>query len=163
MGVTHLLGGTPPDTEVASLHEFLNSKAIQFPSLVFRSYVALAPFRFKALPTTLLVDPAGNVVAEAAGSRDLPMLLARAARLAREVPSNLTVVTLDDRARLCPKPDCEEGQELARLPTGLVLNVQAEKSIHLPRWEVIWFQVSYEGRRGWVSEFETDLAPQTPR
>lgn len=81
----------------------------------------------------------------------------------RDELRTLTVVTLDDRARLCPKPDCEEGQELARLPTGLVLNVQAEKSIHLPRWEVIWFQVSHEGRRGWVSEFETDLAPQTPR
>lgn len=81
----------------------------------------------------------------------------------RDEPRTLTAVTLDDRARLCPKPDCEEGQELARLPTGVVLEVQAERSIRLPRWDVIWFQVSYEGRQGWVSEFETNLAPQTPR
>lgn len=82
---------------------------------------------------------------------------------ARGEPRTLTVVTLDDRARLCPKPDCEEGRELARLPTGVVLEVQDERSIRLPRWDVIWFQVSYEERVGWVSEFETNLAPQTPR
>lgn len=81
----------------------------------------------------------------------------------RDEPRTLTVVTLDDRARLCPKPDCEEGQELIRLPTGVVLEVEAQRWIRLPRWDVIWFQVRYEGRRGWVSEFNTDLAPEKPR
>jgi hypothetical protein len=80
-----------------------------------------------------------------------------------EEPRTITIVTPDDRARLCPQPDCGQKQELGRLPTGVVLEIRAERRVRLPQWDVIWFQVSYEGRRGWVSEFETDLTPQTPR
>ena len=79
------------------------------------------------------------------------------------LPPTITVVTADNRARLCRTPACGDGEELARVPTGTVLDVQAKRSVRLPRWDVIWYQVSFKGKQGWVSEFETNLAPPTRR
>lgn len=86
----------------------------------------------------------------------------RAARLAR-APETVEIVTADGRARLCPEPDCDEGGELRRLPTGIELQVEDVATVRLPRWSVLWYRVSFEGTTGWVSEFNTSAAPAEPR
>ncbi|MBW7996248.1 MAG: SH3 domain-containing protein [Candidatus Glassbacteria bacterium] len=75
----------------------------------------------------------------------------------------ITIVTVDNRARLCPQPNCGQGQELLRIPTGTKLEVQSKTTIRLPAWNVIWYKVTYNGKTGWLSEFDTDKAPAEPR
>ena len=63
-------------------------------------------------------------------------------------------------ARLCPHPNCGENQHITRIPQGTVLEVEGimdVKSGMLP--PVKWFEVSYKGKRGWISIFNTDKAP----
>ena len=50
-----------------------------------------------------------------------------------------------------------------RLPTGTDLDVLGEASVRLPLWDVVWFKVTYMGKQGWISEFNTNLAPDEPR
>lgn len=86
----------------------------------------------------------------------------RAARLAR-APETVKILTVDGRARLCPEPDCDQDGELGRLPTGLELPVEDVATVRLPRWSVLWYQVTFDGTTGWVSEFNTSAAPAEPR
>jgi hypothetical protein len=63
-------------------------------------------------------------------------------------------------AQICPLPDaCLEGSEVAWAPPGTRLEVLALHVQELPRSNVRWFSVEYEGRAGWISEFSTDKAP----
>ncbi len=75
----------------------------------------------------------------------------------------IRIVTLNNRARLCPKPNCGQGQEILRIPTNTKLEVQSKTFVNLRLWNVIWYEVIYKGKRGWVSEFDTDKAPAQPR
>ena len=75
----------------------------------------------------------------------------------------IKIITLENRARLCPNIDCGEGQELLRLPTNTKLKVISSSKQRLPMWNVIWYKVTYKGKQGWVSEFNTDRAPKEPR
>ena len=75
----------------------------------------------------------------------------------------IRIVTLDNRTRLCPKPNCGQGQEILRIPTNTKLEVQSKISINLGSWNVVWYEVIYKGKKGWVSEFDTDKAPAQPR
>jgi hypothetical protein len=64
-------------------------------------------------------------------------------------------------AQICPSPSaCLDGSEVAWVPPGTTLGVLALQVEELPRSNVHWFQVEYEGRAGWVSEFSTDKAPR---
>ena len=64
-------------------------------------------------------------------------------------------------AQLCPKPEaCLQGDELVWVPPGTTLDVAELHVQELPRSNVYWFRVEYEGRSGWVSEFATDQAPR---
>jgi len=71
----------------------------------------------------------------------------------------ITIVTPDTVARLCPYPNCGENQHITRIPKGTVLEVEGimdVKSGMLPA--VKWFEVTYKGKRGWISIFDTDKA-----
>ena len=72
----------------------------------------------------------------------------------------IKIVTPQDKARLCPKLDCDLGQEILRLPTGTQLVVESSAKFSLPNWDVVWYQVTYKGKQGWVSEFNTDVKPE---
>lgn len=85
----------------------------------------------------------------------------RRARLAN-APETVTA-EVGGRARLCPRPDCGEGTELRRIPAGAELEVEDVAMVRLPRWSVWWYQVTYEGTTGWMSEFSTSEAPLEPR
>lgn len=84
----------------------------------------------------------------------------KAARMA-DAPDVVRIV--EERSRLCPEPDCGQGEEMARLPRGVDFEVEDVAIVRLPRWSVLWFRVTHEGRTGWVSEFNTSASPGEPR
>ena len=72
----------------------------------------------------------------------------------------VTIVVPGTVARLCPYANCGENQHITRIPEGTVLTVEGimeVKSGRLP--PVKWFEVTYKGKRGWLSIFNTDKAP----
>jgi len=68
----------------------------------------------------------------------------------------ITILTVDNRARLCPSPNCAQGAEILRIPTGTKLNIAAMKTTRPPTWGVTWLKVTYKGKTGWVSQYDTD-------
>jgi hypothetical protein len=80
-----------------------------------------------------------------------------------KVGEMIKIITLNDRARLCPKPNCEEGEHLLRIPTNTELKVESFVRQRMPLWDVIWYKVTYKGKQGWISEFDTNKAPSQPR
>jgi len=69
----------------------------------------------------------------------------------------VTIITPETVARLCPYPNCGQDQHITRIPKGTVLTVegiQSVKSGMLP--SVKWFEVTYKGKKGWVSIYDTD-------
>lgn len=71
------------------------------------------------------------------------------------------VMVVYQPAQLCPSPEaCAQGNELVWVPAGTKLGVVEMHVQELPRSNVYWFRVEYEGRAGWVSEFATDQAPR---
>lgn len=73
------------------------------------------------------------------------------------------VVTLEDRARLCPDPNCGSGEHIARVPTDVRLAVQDTATVEGGVYCIRWFQVTLAEDTGWLSEFDTDAAPEKPR
>ena len=70
----------------------------------------------------------------------------------------ITIVTVNNRARLCPQPNFGQGQELLRIPTGTKLEVLGRSIVQNRLIRATWFKVSYNGKVGWVSQFDTDKA-----
>jgi hypothetical protein len=71
----------------------------------------------------------------------------------------ITIVVPGTVARLCPYPNCGENQHITRIPQGTVLTVEGImeiKSGMMP--PVPWFEVTYKGKRGWTSIYNTDKA-----
>ena len=64
----------------------LLGRGVTYPSRFARSSGDLKPFEFVAIPSTLLVDPDGAVVAEIRSSRDIHQFLDQAARRRAESP-----------------------------------------------------------------------------
>jgi len=69
-----------------------------------------------------------------------------------------------NRARLCPEPNCSEGEELIFIPTGTKIPFKSKVTVPrpMPYWSVLWYEVEYKGKRGWVSELDTNYGPKTP-
>jgi hypothetical protein len=71
----------------------------------------------------------------------------------------VTIITPGTVARLCPHPNCGSSQHITRIPKGVVLEIEGimdVKSGMLPA--VKWFEVTYKGKRGWISIFDTNKA-----
>lgn len=68
----------------------------------------------------------------------------------------LTVVTTNDRARLCPRPNCGSGEQLARVPTGTTLPILGSRPVSSGMQEIRWYRVRLEGDEGWLSEFDVN-------
>jgi hypothetical protein len=79
------------------------------------------------------------------------------------IGDTIKIITPENRARLCPRPLCKQNQELLRIPADTNLKVEEVSSERLPMWDVVWYKISYKGKKGWVSEFDTDKAPKGPR
>ena len=70
----------------------------------------------------------------------------------------VTIVTPGTVARLCPHPGCGENQHITRIPEATTLEVQGIKDFMIGTFTVKWFEVIYEGNRGWISIYDTDKA-----
>ncbi len=68
------------------------------------------------------------------------------------------IMTVDNRARLCPLPNCGTGEELLRLRTGASYPVLSQKSVSYPGgYSVTWYSVRASGKVGWVSEHDVEV------
>ena len=69
---------------------------------------------------------------------------------------DVTIVTPGQKARLCPTPNCGWYQDIARIPEGTTLAVRGFYTVpsdgFLPPVE--WYEVTYQGKQGWVSKID---------
>ena len=73
-------------------------------------------------------------------------------------------VTVEEAStRLCSRPNCNDGEELGRVPARQVLKIEARKMVTHGMMKTVWYRVTYKGKTGWVSEWVTDAAPKRPR
>ena len=69
----------------------------------------------------------------------------------------ITIMTTGTTAPLCPRPMCGMNEHIARIPEDTVLKVDySAKLEHGATKPVVWCYVNYEGKRGWVSVYDTD-------
>jgi hypothetical protein len=68
----------------------------------------------------------------------------------------LIVVTPGSVARLCPYPNCGTNQHITRIPKGTVLIIEGVMEVANTPIKVYWFEVTFQGKRGWISIFDTD-------
>jgi hypothetical protein len=78
------------------------------------------------------------------------------------IGDTIKIITPGTKARLCPKPLCKQDQELLRIPADTEFKVEKVSSERLPMWDVVWYKITYKGKKGWVSEFDTDKASKGP-
>jgi hypothetical protein len=70
----------------------------------------------------------------------------------------VSIVTPGTVARLCPYPNCGQNEHIARIPKGTVLQVEGIMEVKSGILAVEWFEVTYKGKRGWISVYDTDKA-----
>ncbi len=70
----------------------------------------------------------------------------------------ITILTAENKARLCPRPDCGQDRELLRIPTNTKLRILGTRTVSQPAFNVTWYKVKYQGKEGWISEFNTNKA-----
>jgi hypothetical protein len=68
----------------------------------------------------------------------------------------VTIIVPGTVARLCPYPNCGQDQHITRIPKGTVLEVEGIMDVKSGILTVKWFEVTYKGKRGWISIFNTD-------
>jgi hypothetical protein len=71
----------------------------------------------------------------------------------------VTIVTPQVIARLCPFPECGQEQHITRIPQGTVLEIDGIMQTGSKAWPVLWFDVTFKDKRGWISIFDTDKQP----
>lgn len=67
---------------------------------------------------------------------------------------SVSVVTPNDRARLCPRSNCRTGEHRTRIPTGAKLPILDSRQVQSGMQTIRWYLVSYRGGQGWVSEHD---------
>ncbi len=70
----------------------------------------------------------------------------------------IRILTAKNRAQLCPRPNCGQEQELLRIPTNTMLRILGVRTVSQPAFNVTWYKVKYQGKKGWISEFNTNKA-----
>ena len=70
----------------------------------------------------------------------------------------VTVVRPGNVTKLCPYPNCRQGQHITRIPKGTVLKVEGMMNVKYDQSTMRWFETTYKERRGWISIYDTDQA-----
>ena len=83
----------------------------------------------------------------------ITVLLIASFNIVAKTPLSIKIVSLEDRAKLCPKPACGQDKEISRIKTNSILSVRASKTIKHGMMKSRWYKVIYNGKTGWVSEF----------
>lgn len=68
--------------------------------------------------------------------------------------NKFSVITLDDRARLCKKAGCPSNKAIVRLPTNTILTSTESMIFKSGFIKSRWYKVDYNKMRGWTSEFD---------
>jgi hypothetical protein len=68
----------------------------------------------------------------------------------------ITIVRPGNVTKLCPHPDCRQGQHVTRIPRGTVLKVEGVMNVKYGNSTMKWFETIYKERRGWISIYDTD-------
>ena len=68
----------------------------------------------------------------------------------------IKIITPQVIARLCPFPNCGQDQHITRIPEGTVFQVEGIMKTGSKEWPVTWFEVTFKGKKGWVSIYDTD-------
>jgi len=75
-----------------------------------------------------------------------------------ELGDKVTIVPSGNGTKLCPYPDCRQGQHVTRIPKGTVLEVEGMMNVKVGDSTMKWFETTYKEKRGWVSIYDTDQA-----
>jgi len=86
----------------------------------------------------------------------LPFVVADSQASTIKQDDKVTIVTPGTVARLCPYPNCGQNQHITRIPKGSVLKVEGIMDVKIGMMTVKWFEVTYKGKKGWISIFDTD-------
>ena len=70
----------------------------------------------------------------------------------------VTIVGPGNVTKLCPYPDCRQGQHVTRIPKGTVLKVEGMMNVKYGNSTMKWFETTYKEKRGWISINDTDQA-----
>ena len=74
------------------------------------------------------------------------------------VGDKVTIVGPGNLTKLCPYPDCRQGQHITRIPKGTVLKVEGMMNVKYGDLTMKWFETTYKEKRGWISIYDTDQA-----
>ena len=53
--------------------------------------------------------------------------------------------------KLCPYPECRQGQHVTRIPKGTVLKVEGMMNVKCGNSTMKWFETTYKEKREWIS------------
>jgi uncharacterized protein YgiM (DUF1202 family) len=76
---------------------------------------------------------------------------------------SIKIITPNNRARLCKKPNAGENEYYGRIKTNTNLKVEDVNKVSNNMFDVVWYKVKYNNKTGWVSEYDTSIAPGKPR
>ena len=68
----------------------------------------------------------------------------------------VTIVTPETVARLCPHPNCGQNQHITRIPQGTIFKIEGIMAFKSGMMKVKWLEVTYNGKKGWISIYDTD-------
>ena len=86
----------------------------------------------------------------------VPFVIADSQASETKQGDKVTIVTPGTVARLCPHPNCGQNQQITRIPKGTVLKIEGRMDVKSGMMTVKWFEVTYKGKRGWISIFDTN-------
>ena len=70
----------------------------------------------------------------------------------------VTVAGTGSVTKLCPYPNCRQGQHVTRIPEGTVVKVEGMMNVKHGDSTLKWFETTYKKKRGWISIHDTDQA-----
>jgi len=70
----------------------------------------------------------------------------------------VTIVRPGNVTKLCPYPDCRQGQHVTRIPKGTVLKVEGMMNVKYGNSTMKWLETTYKEKRGWISIYDTEQA-----
>ncbi len=73
-----------------------------------------------------------------------------------QLGDKLIVVPAGNVTKLCPYPDCRQGQHVTRIPKGTVLKVEGLMKVKYGNSTMKWFETTYKEKRGWISIYDTE-------
>lgn len=74
------------------------------------------------------------------------------------VGDEITILTVNNRARLCMKPLCRGNEDFyLRLNTGVTLKINEIKDVSPDNNKRLWFKVLYKNIDGWISMYDANI------